>query len=273
MGGASLLGEAELHGLVDGHLEADRRADVLRKLAASPADRALIEAWQEQNDLIRAAFRDVERETLPVALDLAPPRLRCIDGSLDQPKTLPPIYTPARVPPAARPREALVTAATLLVVAVGLAGAWLMIGQGTTGQGNREDDAAGATAGATASSPPALEATLAERAASALERGGSAADAPAVHVPDLAAAGLRLIDVSTQPGAPGALVLRYRDAGDGRVVLGIAGAPDASTTQATAVGRTISWRRGGSAYALAGTVPPDRLRRLAQALQNEQGKD
>ena len=263
---AGLLGEAELHGLVDGHLEADRRAEVLRKLAASPADRALIEGWQEQNDLIRSAFRDVERETLPVALDLAPARLRCIEGDLDQP--LAPLRAPLRETPAARRRTAIATAAALLVVTAGMAGAWLLISQG-----GRDDAVQGAAATLPAKLDATLEATLADRATTALEAGARPAATSLARVPDLTAAGLRLTGVSTQAGEPGTLVLHYRDAGDGRVVLGLAGAPDMAPRQASSLGRTIAWRRGGTAYALAGTVPAERLRQLARSLQDETGPD
>ena len=76
---ASALAEAELHGLVDGRVAPGRRADLLRRLAGSPADRLVVEAWQDQADLLREAFREVPTEALPAALDLAPPRLRSVD--------------------------------------------------------------------------------------------------------------------------------------------------------------------------------------------------
>ena len=259
---AGLLGEAEMHGLVDGHLEADRRADVLRRLAASAADRALVEAWQEQNDMIRAAFRDVESEALPVVLDLAPPRLRCVEGDLDRP--LAPLRAPMREPPAAHRRNAFAGAAALLVVAVGMTGAWL-ISQGRYDEMQRVN-----------LTPPAdLESMVADRATSALNAAGRTA-APGrsrAHVPDFAADGLRLTDVSTQLGELGSLVLHYRDAGGGRVVLGLASAPDTAPTPPASVRGTIAWRRNGTAYALAGTLPAERLRKLARSLRDETGQD
>ena len=199
------------------------------------------------------AFRDVEREPLPVALDLAPPRLRCIegDGASDLEPPLAPIRTSLRETPRARQRHAVATIATFLIVAVGMLGSWLVISQA-----GRDDDSPAPIAARAV--PP--EVTLADHAPLGLS---------SVHVPDLAAAGLRLTEVSTQAGDPASLVLHYRDAGKGRVTLGVASA----VAEPRSAGATISWRRGGTAYALAGTLPADRLRQLAQSLQDETGQE
>ena len=259
--GLSLLSEAELHGLVDGHVEVDRRADVLRRLAASPSDRALLEAWQEQNDLIRSAFRDVDRETLPVALDLAPPLLRCIEGDA---------YRPLRAPRkrADTRRNGLAAAATLAVVATGLVGSWLMITQAARDGG--------------AVPQPTLESTLADRASAALDAaepaahaaGASAPGLPTVRLPDLTNTGLTLTSVSSEAAEPASLVLQYRDDGDGRVVVSVSRtAQDAAPTTPSPVGKGLAWRRHKAAFALAGTLPPDKLRAIAAALQADAGQD
>ena len=78
----SPVAEADLHAFVDGWLPVDRRTDILRLLASSRADRALVEAWQDQTDALRGAFAGVEREPLPAALNLSPlPHLRLADSA------------------------------------------------------------------------------------------------------------------------------------------------------------------------------------------------
>ena len=77
----SSFSDGDLNGLVDGHLEPGRQADVLQRLKSHPADRARVETWREHNDLIRATFSEVTNEPLPVSLSLAPPpHLRCVSS-------------------------------------------------------------------------------------------------------------------------------------------------------------------------------------------------
>ncbi len=64
------VGEEDLHAFVDGELDAQRRKAISAFLAASPADHAKVEAWRQQNLLLRAAFAPVAHE--PVPLDLSP---------------------------------------------------------------------------------------------------------------------------------------------------------------------------------------------------------
>lgn len=229
----SALVEAELHGLVDGHVEPARRADLLRRLAGSPADRAIVEAWQDQADLIREAFREVSTETLPVALDLAPPRLRSVD--VDRPHK---VGAPAR-----HGGGAAITAA--LLITIGLTLSWMA--------GSRDDGAASAAHAADADRTTAL---------------------PAFRIPDLSASGLRLTDVSSEAGEPATVILRYRDGGAGRVALQVArNAPDIGPMPLERAGKSLTWRSQSAAFNLGGTLPAERLRAVAVALQADQGSD
>jgi hypothetical protein len=231
------LAEADLHGLVDGRIEPSRRADVLRCLAGSPADRALVEAWQDQADLIREAFRTVAAEPLPMALDLAPPRLRSIDTN--------------RVN-AERPRgAAAATSATktragggaAIVIAIGLTMSWMA--------GSRDDTVV----------PPAAASD------------GAAAALPTFKVPDLAKTGLRLTEVASDTDDASTLVLRFRADG-GRVALRVSrNAPDIGAMPLERTDKALTWRTPTAAFSLTGTLAPERLRAVAVALQADQGSD
>ncbi len=228
-----------MHGLVDGRVEPARRADLLRRLAGSPADRAIVEAWQNQADLIREAFREVSTEMLPVALDLAPPRLRSVDVDRLHKGSAP--KAPAR-----HGGGAAITAA--LLITIGLTLSWMA--------GSRDDSAA----------PTA-------RAAGATD-GDKTAALPSFKIPDLSASGLRLTDVASEAGEPATVVLRYRDGGTGRVALQVArNAPDIGPMPLEHAGKSLTWRSQTAAFKLGGTVPAERLRALAAALQAEQGSD
>ncbi len=257
---AGQLAEADLHGLVDGHLDAGRRADVLRRLAASPADRALVESWQEQNDLIRASFGDVAREILPVTLDLAPPRLRCVDVDASGPI--------AALASGNRNRAGTTLLATALVVAIGLAGSWLLIDQASRGYIPADARLRGS-----------LDATLADRAATAIDAGVAgeiqrSAGLPTTRIPDLSAAGFVLTGATTEPTAPASIVFRYRDATNRQVAISVGRAPRGSVTSApTLIGNSYTWHRRDAAYALAGTLPSARLREIAVALQSDDGDE
>ena len=250
----SSLAEADLHNLVDGRVDPARRADLLRRLAASQTDRALVEAWQDQTEVIRASFDEVGREPLPVALNLAPPRLRCVDNDALRP-----------IRSAGTRRGGIAAAATALVIMVGLAVSWLAIGQGDRDGGSAD-----------ASAAPA-DAALADRATSALAGPALAATAaplPTLRLPDLTGAGLRLTDVSTLAGDPTTMVLRYRDEGRVRVAISIArSGVEAGSAAPTALGKALTWRRAGAAFAIAGTLPPERLQAIAASLQDDPGSE
>lgn len=258
-GTPSFISDAELHGLVDGHLESDRRADVLRRLAASPKDRAKLGSWQDQNDLLQHAFGGIEREPLPASLDLAPqPRLQSIA-----------LVEPAPEPiAAARPRRswrgALVGMLTVLVVGAGLTGSWVLLGSPAS------DDPSVVV------SPELVETTLAQRSVSALPAPGAARPTgsspvgglPMAQIPDLTGVGFTLVRADSQTTAPASLIFHYQDAAGEHLVISIARAASdqPGTVEPTAYGRTFGWRDRDSTFVVAGTMPPARLRAIAVAL-------
>ena len=77
----SLIEEADLHALVDGELDAERRRKVEDHLLQHPEDAALVEGWRRQNAALRAAFEPVALETPPLSLREAAARPRPARGA------------------------------------------------------------------------------------------------------------------------------------------------------------------------------------------------
>ena len=256
MGSALLLSDADLHSLVDGHLDPDRRADVLRRAAASPRDRALVEAWQDQNDQIRALFAGVEREPLPRALDLrTPPQLQAIP--LDE-------AVPAAAAKPARWRRVVMGAVTMSFVTAGLAGPWYVSGLPSEGMRTSAVRASGG------------ERMLADRTVAALAFGeldatSTAAIAeppPTAVIPDLSGAGFTFTGAEARGVSPRTVIFRYRNAEDERVAIGTTRSAADDSEPAQREGG-FTWRSRRVAYAIYGTVAPERLRAMALSLNAE----
>lgn len=64
------IGEDELHGYVDGRLDAERRAQVERYLAANPAEAQRVAGWAAVTEALRAALDFKLREPIPPGLDI-----------------------------------------------------------------------------------------------------------------------------------------------------------------------------------------------------------
>ena len=257
----SPVAEADLHAFVDGRLTVDRRSDVLRLLASSRADRALIEAWQDQNDALRGMFASVDREPLPAALNLSPlPHLRLAE----------PIVPESDLARSRGNGKVYVALATAAVLLAGVAGAWTL--SSTSGVDEVVDGSA----------RPSLEEGLATRAITDLAGGdgvaGTAPHAsdgrlPTTTIPDLSRAGFGLIRAEMAV-MPESLVFHYENAANDRVVVSVAHAANRSSSAAPArIGAAWSWHRRDKAYAIAGTMPASRLHALAAALQGGDGLD
>lgn len=257
MAAISLLSDADLHGLVDGHIDADRRADVLRRAAASPRDRALIEAWTDQNDLIRAAFATFE--PVPRALDLrTPPQLHAVP--------LAALVSPAVAKPA-RWRQLGGTLLTMAAVAAGLVGSWYV--SGLSNEEARPTVAQAAPA-------PVEDRMLADRTMAALAFGEAempvaavvAEPPPTAAIPDLSGAGFTFTGAEARGVSPKSVIFRYRGSGGERVAVGAIRVAGGDSEPARRDGG-FTWRRLGVAYAVFGTVAPERLSAIASALRTE----
>lgn len=62
------INEQEIHAFVDGQLDAARQAAIEAHLAANPQDRARVEAYRKQNQLLHALFDPALEEPVPAIL-------------------------------------------------------------------------------------------------------------------------------------------------------------------------------------------------------------
>ena len=257
----SHVAEADLHAFVDGRLTLDRRADVLRLLSSSRADRILIEAWQDQNDALRGAFAGVERELLPPTLNLAPlPYLRLAEPIVPEPE-------PARSRHNGRMFAALATAA---VIMAGFAGIWTL---SDTSGGDVAVDRGSRTVVEDGLAKSAVAAVAKEDGAPRTGRHTGGGSLPTTTIPDLGRSGFDLIRAEAAV-FPAALVFYYENAAAERVVISVARSASVRASSAPAlIGGAWSWCRHDKVYALAGTMPLSRLRALATALQGGDGTD
>lgn len=250
------LNDAEIHGLVDGRIEAGRRADVLRRLANSPTDRARVEAWQEQNDLIRSAFFGIDKEPIPVTLRLvAPPTLHCV-----------PAAEPALVedPAPQRASGRQIVFSTLLgtlLVAGSVGGGWMLI-QPADDRSQVIDvsfERPGDDAAATASPDTDVTGSIRPRSALATNT-----------IPDLSTLGFVFTSAETLITDPSVVMFHYRDklSDHVRVQVGPLAGRQRSKEASAQDGKTLAWQSAGRSYALTGTVRPDRLQAIRTLLQS-----
>ena len=248
----SPLSDADLHGLVDGHLEPTRRIDVLKRLALSSVDRIRVEAWQQQTDLLRNAFIGIENETLPANLDLNPkPRLRCV-SVLDAPMPATSLSSPAKQGGAA---PAWIKGASFFVIALGV-----VVFFGATYSGARQG------AASVASQEPVIDILL-QRAAKAAAIALPGTDRlPTVTIPDLAPAGFKLVGMNAEK-EPASLQMLYRNDASERLVISVARTVETPVTKPQRVGDAYIWRTRANAFAMTGSIDSERLRAIAAALQ------
>ena len=261
-----LLSDAELHGLVDGQIEMHQRTDILRRAAASAADRQRIGSLQSQCDLIRAAFQGIDHEPLPSSLDLrAPARLHAVApqcAAVTRAATILDDAPPIVVAKPWRSRRALPLLAALVATG-GLAATWLAGGF--------------SLAFPEAASPDEV---LARRVADGTAAGPTASPSsasrpsplPTETIPALAPLGFALTGAELQAGEPASMVFRYRNAAAEQITLGVARSAAPSNIEearrAAPVGTTLVWHAGTRTYALAGTLRPERLHALFPAVRD-----
>ncbi len=270
-----LIEETDLHALVDGELDAERRRRVEDHLLQHPEHAALVEGWRRQNAALRAAFEPIAQETPPLSLKDAAAR-----------PPLPaqgPIETGAihwGRPGASRPaqrlddiraqrrRQAMLSTALTLLAGAAVAGLAALVFVGRH-EAPRPPVAAlltqsyagrAALAYATfAADPRPVEIDISRRGelvAWLKDRVGFSG------TPDLADLGLRLMGGRVLPGvaAPAGLLM-YERADGARVGLYFERADAGGAPQAPRAGPGVSaveWRAAGFAFVLVGPLaPPD----------------
>ncbi|WP_457798892.1 anti-sigma factor family protein [Methylocystis sp. S23] len=281
MTASNFIEEADLHALVDGELDAERRRKVEDHLLAHPEDAALVEGWRRQNAALRAAFEPVALEMLPLSLK---------DAALRTPAPAQgPIETGAihwGRPGASRPaqrldavranrrRQAVLSTMLTLLAGAAVAGlaALVFAGRGeaphppvaallTQSYAGR----AGLTYATYVSDARPVEIDISRRGelvAWLKERVGFS------HPPDLADLGLRLIGGRVAPGvaAPAGLLL-YERADGARVGLYFERADAAGAPQEPRAGLGVSaieWRAAGFAFVLVGPLGQEDMQSAAE---------
>lgn len=281
MTSGSGIEEVDLHALVDGELDAERRRQVEDHLLAHPDDAALVEGWRRQNAALRAAFEPVTLEMLPLSLKDAATRAPAPAQG--------PIETGAihwGRPGASRPaqrldqlranrrKQALVSTMLTLLAGAAVAGlgALVLAGRGeaphppvaallTQSYAGR----AGLTYATYAYDARPVEIDISRRGelvAWLTERVGFS------RPPDLADLGLRLIGGRVAPGvaAPAGLLI-YERADGARIGLYFERADAAGAPQEPRAGQgvtAIEWRAAGFAFVLVGPLAQEDMQAAAE---------
>lgn len=247
--------EDDLNSLIDRTLDPARHAEVIAWLDAHPDVAQRIALHSEQADMLRAAFAPVIDEPVPTELDLS----RMIEE---------------RRRPRRSPRWA-VTAAAVLLLSVGAAGGWSLRGiTPVTSEGvqalAREAAASYATYAPDQVRPVEIRASDRDTlAAWTTKRVGRP-----VAIPDLAAAGYRLMGgrvVPTEHG-PAALFMYDDDRGTRLVMLARPMRSERDMPMAPHAEGDLNgfaWADNGLGYSLVGGVASDRLHPLADEVRRQ----
>ena len=263
------IAEEDLHGFVDGEMDDDRREAVLAYLATAPAEAARVDAWRQQNILLRAAFSQVTLEHVPMSLSCSfAPQLVAM-----------PSFALAGDPKREAYARRLWRRSLAFTVAAFVAGVCIAIAIDFSMKRFREVTSSEFTEAASDHGP-----ALARLASSALHRSDSdeavpqfapnlpGAIEPALAIlPALRREGLRLLrgEVRKDSGAS-ANCLDFTDPAGAPVILCVAAAnaPADPNFKGLAVvsANSVYWRESASLYALAAPFASDRLGALARSI-------
>lgn len=265
------IAEEDLHGFVDGEVNDDKREAILAYLATAPADAARVEAWRQQNILLRAAFSQVALEQVPMSLSFTfAPRLITL-----------PSFQPAGGAARQTYSRRLQRRSLVFTLAAFVAGVCVTLAANVSlTRYTANLTRLPAASLPTASHGPAL-ALLATSALHASPQSPTvprallnlpgAVEPALVILPVLKAEGLQLLrgEVRGKPGEP-ANCLDFADAAGTPVVLCIAAAklPASAEFQslATVSANSVYWREAASLYALAAPLENARLVALARRI-------
>jgi len=251
MSGAE-INEEDLLAYADDRLDATRRAQVDAWLAEHPEDRARIDAWRQQNDLLHGALDSVAAEPVPAQLTAA-----------------------LHEKPRRHWRGPAIAAAiaTLVAFPVGLA-----VGNYLWDQPTRQEAMDIATAGLDAHKIYAVEVRHPVEVGADEEQHlvtwlTKRLDVP-VKAPDLSADGLRLLGGRLIPSGdkPAALLMYEGENGERYTLLIERATPQAMTAFRYAESGNIGafyWIDGGAGYALSGPADRVRLLKVARAVYEQ----
>lgn len=243
--------EADLISYVDGQLEDRQRDAVHAHLASNPADARKVAMWQQQNATLTALYGPLDTDALPDRLD---------------------VYRIERRLRSQRADWRNMAAASILILAIGLAGGWF--GRGLVSQ--VAEPAHSIVADATQAHrlfasevlhPVEIRADAEN--ASSLPKWLSKRLDRKLNIPDLTRHGLSLVGGRVLPSSEGAAAqLMYEDKSGQRVTLYIVAAADSSDTgmRRSSLGslEAISWDDETIRCALVGNLPSDRMDAIAK---------
>lgn len=265
------IAEDDLHGFVDGEVDDDRHEAILAYLATAPAEAARVEAWRQQNSLLRAAFSQVTLEHVPMSLSFSfAPQLIDLSAFAPPLGSLARETTPRRL---WRRSLAFTMAAFMAGVCIALAANFWMKKYGEFASDAFTKAAADQGRALAFLSTSALRHSPAADTIPpvALNRPGAIAPALAI-LPVLKREGLQLLrgEVRGTPAEP-ANCLDFADTAGVPVALCVAAAktPTDPNFQGLAVvsAHSVYWRESTSLYALAAPFASARLVSLARHIR------
>lgn len=256
----SCLSEAELHGLVDGHIEQGRRVELLRRAASSPADRVRIEAWQEQAQALKTAFREIDREPLPASLNLHMPIRMQVAAAAANSNRAHTRWAFMRTRGIAglsfAAAAASVLAAVVWLPGKGPGASWAALKAGLTSPTPGDAEVKGSIV-------PVRSVVLPDRSAVAM---------PVSIIPDVTFAGFTFRSAETRFEPEPHLMLHYRDSRGDELAISITRAAPRETAPREAdlpVGDSLVLHKGSATYSIAGSVDSERLKAISAGLRDE----
>ena len=271
------ISDADLHALVDGELDGDRKRQAHTHLDSDANDAARVETWRRQNDAIRHAFARVAREPLPLSLSLSASPAPVTPLGMASPLAGPPIRM-SQVQQGRRNRQMSLALAAFLAgcVASGVAlfsfqrevpvSGTALLSDSSPAAATRRALLAWRVFALDAQRPVEIYAAQKFALSSWLaERVNLAA------VPDLSSVGLKLMGGRVVTGENGPAALLVYETGEGaRIALyaerrGDPGVPGVSVTELGGA-RIAEWRRDGLGHALVGIMPEGNMRAIAELL-------
>ena len=244
--------EDELHAYVDNELPAERRADVEAWLAAHPNDNTRVRSWLEMADALHARYDSVADEAVPRRLE--------IERLVQQPRKW--IYG--------------AMAATLLAFAAGGGSGWMARGAAAAPSSfqNFASDALDAHRLYVVDVRHPVEVPGSER--DHLQQWLTKRCGWAVHAPELAGAGLKLVGGRLLPGPDGpASFFMYESPSGERFTIYAAKSQDQTTQMRyTTEGSdgALFWADRGVGYVVTGGSDRGRLTQIAQAVFDQNDK-
>jgi anti-sigma factor RsiW len=247
------ISEEELHGYVDGFLNADDRVRVERYLESHPEAATRIDAWQKTNELLRRGLAHKAKEPLPSSLNVQ----RLAETRLAR------TWEPRRV-----------AAGIVLALAIGSGTGWLAHGSATpVGLTALGQQAALAQRVFVADSDKPLEFT----AADLTQKVGwsNTHEARNVTAPDLSEAGYRFLGgqlVATEQGA--APMFIYQNAKGDRmcIFVRVMEAIDTNATMRPIESKDVSgfaWSHDGIGFGVLSSKPEPKLHEISDQIRDK----